>query len=438
MPVASTNISPISKNATATRSDLPRVLVVDDEPAMLELTSDILRRSESGQGARIFQAASLAEARRIIEREDISLLIADVKLPDGDGTTLLKDLRDAQPTAGALIMTGAATLEHSIDCFRGGAIDYLSKPFTAQQFADRVTKALRRQDASARVEKRLVRLRSAVRKLNTARRAVSKKVDLLCNDLVSAYGDLARQFEEVRVKGQFRSTVESATDLEQMLCHTMDWLLRTAGYTNIAIYLAGEEGDFELGAYMKYTLPGSKPLTDALCNGVVETIARDEFVQWTEAEAAEHLTPAELDHLPHHGVIGVNATYLGESLATIVLFRDGKSPFTAEDAATLRAIAPIFAHVLTALAKREGQSDAELDDDAAELYGDSDRDGKPSASSDDADLDGKNWGDDLIDGDQPRGDGKQRRRPRDDDRDERPRKKKDDADWWKRGEPPPY
>jgi hypothetical protein len=41
-------------------------------------------------------------------------------------------------------------------------------------------------------------------------------------------------------------------------------------------------------------------------------------------------------------LIGVNATYLGESLATLVMFRDGKSPFTQDDAATLRAIAPIF------------------------------------------------------------------------------------------------
>ena len=329
-------------------------------------------------------------------------------------------------------MTGDASLEQSVSVFRDGAIDYLPKPFTATQFADRIAKALCRQDANAKVEKRLVRLRSAVRKLNTARRTVSKKVDLLCNDLVSAYGDLARQFEDVRVKESFRTTVNAADDLEQMLCHTMDWLLRTAGYTNIAIYLAGEEGDYELGAYMKYTLAGSKPLTDALCAGVVEHVARDEFVNWTEQEAGEQFSPAELEHLPHHGVIGANATYLGESLATIVMFRDGKSPFTADDLATLRAIAPIFAHVLTTLAKREGAADLDAED-ASDFYGENDadvRDGKGKAGNDEGEA---AWPDDTIDRDEP-----PKRRRRDESDDEKPKKKKDDADWWKRGEPPPF
>jgi len=230
---------------------------------------------------------------------------------------------------------------------------------------------------------------------------VSKKVDLLCNDLVGAYGDLARQFEDVRVKENFRKTIEGAGDLEQMLCHAMDWLLRQCGYANIAIYLSNDDATFDLGAYMKFTISGSKELTEALKGGVIEQIAREDFVQWTDAEAADALSPAELDVIAGHGVMGVNATYLGESLATIVLFRDGKSPFTAEDAATLRGIAPIFAQILTTMAKHEERDEA--DDDAADPL------------------------DELLD-EEP----KKRRKD-----DHRP-KKADDADWWKRGDAAPY
>ncbi len=396
-----------TKNQT---KQTPVVLIVDDEPAMLELSRDILSREVP---SKVFQATSIAEAKRIIDRESIGLMIADVKLPDGDGTTLIAHLQNVQPQAGAMIITGNATLEGSVTSFRNGAIDYLTKPFTATQFAERVSKAIAYQDGVARTEKRLVRLKSAVRKLNNARRMVSKKVDLLCNDLVTAYGDLARQFEDVRVKENFRKTVESAGDLEQMLCHTMDWILRSAGYCNIAIFLAGDDSSFELGAYMKYTVQGTKSLTDALKQGVVEQVAREEFIQWSDREAADALSPGELDHIPNYGVMAVNSTYLGESLATILLFRDGKSPFSADDAAMLRAIAPIFAHVLTTLAKKEG--------------------GEELVEEDGADVD-FNDGPNIGDGYWADEDSKDKNKFKD----EKPKKKKDDADWWKRGEPPPF
>lgn len=405
----------VVSNPTSTQNPTrhkPSILIVDDEPDMLELSQEIFARSVP---SKVFQATSIAEAKRIIDRESISLLIADVSLPDGDGSTLIPHLQNVQPQAGAVIITGNASLEGSVSSFRSGAIDYLAKPFTATQFAERISKAIAYQDGLARTERRLSRLKSAVRKLNSARRMVSKKVDLLCNDLVTAYGDLARQFEDVRVKENFRKTAESATDLEQMLCHTMDWILRAAGYCNIAVFLAGDDTSFELGAYMKYTVQGTKSLTDAIKAGINEQVVRDEFIHWSDREAADALSPAELDHIPNYGVLAVNSTYLGESLATIILFRDGKSPFSADDAAMLRAIAPIFAQVLTTLAKREGV------------------DGEDLVEEDGADVD-FNDETNIGDGYWSAEDEKDKNKFKD----EKPKKKKDDADWWKRGEPPPF
>jgi len=94
-------------------------------------------------------------------------------------------------------------------------------------------KALDRQAFSARQEKRFGKLRDAVRRLNESRRLISKKVDILCNDLVSAYGELSRQLDGVRTQEGFRKYVEKAKDLEQLLCHAMDWMLRQMGYANV-------------------------------------------------------------------------------------------------------------------------------------------------------------------------------------------------------------
>lgn len=385
-------------NASAKRTRTrATVLVVDDEPSMLEIAGDVV----GGElGARVIPARSIAEARAVLSKETIDVAILDVSLPDGQGTAFIGELRELAPQAAAIVISGGASVEQSITCFRNGAIDYLPKPFTAGDLAERVSRAIAYQRGVIRTERRLIRLRAAVRKLNSARHTVQKKVDLLCNDLVSAYGELARQVEDVRVREHFRKTISTAVDLEQLLCHTMDWLLASCGYTNIAVFLAGDDGTFELGAYMKYTLPGSKPLTAALRDGIVNQVSEEEFIHWTDGEAQSSLSDAELDHLAGQTIMAVNSTYLGESLAVVVMFRDGKTPFTAEDEAKLRTAAPIFAHALTNLARR---------DEGHEPY-------EPLDDDHDADS---GWQDE-----------KPRNRKR--------KKDADSADWWKRGEDPPF
>src|SRR5436190_1578429 len=104
-----------------------------------------------------------------------------------------------------------------IECQLVFASDLLPKPFSVSHLVDRVSKALEKQRLTARNGKRLDRLRDAVRRLNVSRRTVSKKVDLLCNDLVGAYGELAKQLDSVRHQESFRKLLAEAKDLEQML-----------------------------------------------------------------------------------------------------------------------------------------------------------------------------------------------------------------------------
>jgi hypothetical protein len=281
-------------------------------------------------------------------------------------------------------------MDGAITAIREGAIDFLPKPFSADALVARVNKALEHQAAAAKVQRRLDRLRDAVKRLNVARRLVSKKVDLLCNDLIGAYGELSKQLDTVRTQEGFRKLLAEAKDLEQMLCHAMDWLLRQLGYSNVAIWLAGDDTDYQLGAYMKYTIPGEPALTEAMKTGLLAQVNREGFLHLSADEAREKLTAKERGILEGQTVLGVTCTYLGEVLAAIVMFRDGQTPFTDDDAEALKAISPIFATSLAGMVR--------------------DEDGEDDSS--------------LLDGD-----------------DEPKKKKKDkssDADWWKRGEDPPF
>ena len=398
----------------------PRVLVVDDEPDLLELIGDLHDggRLTGAVGIDLVRVPTIKAARRELERKAVDLLLTDVHLPDGDGVSLLPLLAAANAAARAIVMTGRPSVEKTVDALRAGAIDYLPKPFTPDALADRMGRALRRQGLDARDHRRLVRLRGAVKRLNAARHHVGKKVDLLCNDLVTAYGELARQVEVVRTEEGFRKLMAEAADLEQLLCHAMDWLLKAMGFSNIAIYLAGEEEDdansppFELGAYMKFTHPGEAPLTEAIRDGLLRKTVNDGPLRFGGIAPAGQspLSKAERQHLDGQAILTESCCYLGESLAGIVLFRDAAQAYTDEDAAILSAVAPLFAVALASLVRR-----------SAEDLGD------PEDSDFGPDADGPK----LSDFDSPGRGGAA----------EKPKGKKDkkgEADWWKRGESPPF
>jgi FixJ family two-component response regulator len=392
-------MAPVVKKATKSKAQAPRILVVDDEPNLIELVGDVV-------GARIdcklIAAKSIDEANKILASTPIELLVADVNLPDGNGTALVSSLKAHQPQATAIVITGQPSMDGAITAIREGAVDFLPKPFSADSLLSRVNTALERQRSIAKAAKRLDRLRDAVKRLNEARRLVSKKVDLLCNDLITAYGELSKQLDSVRTQEGFRKLLAEAKDLEQMLCHAMDWLLRQLGYSNVAIWLAGEEGEYQLGAYMKYTTAGEPALTEAMKCGILKLVNAESFIHLSADEAREKLSAKEKSFLEGQTIHVVTSTNLGEVLAAVVLFRDGKTPFTDDDAQALKAISPIFATALAGMVK-DGDDE---DDDGGSLL---DEDG----------LDGGGAG--GHDGPKPK-----------------KRDKTSDADWWKRGEQPPF
>jgi FixJ family two-component response regulator len=376
----------------------PRILVVDDEPYLIELIGDILRKSLRCQ---VYTAHTLEEARKVMATQGINLLMTDVHLPDGDGMSLLATLHDQQPCATAIIITGAPSLDGAIAAMREGALDFVPKPFSSEQLVSCVRKALDRHTRLAKDEERFQKLREAVKRLNTARKLITRKVDLLCNDLVSAYGELSRQLDGVRTQEGFRKYIAEAGDLEQLLCHAMDWLLRQLGYCNVGVWLAADEGDFQLGAYMKYTIAGDAKLTDAIKKGLLPQVVKDGLVHVPSDQLKGKLTAAELTPLKKQDLLAVNCTYLGEPLAALVFFRDAASPFTPEDEALVKAISPIFALALTQAVRPDAPTGIG-EGEAGPFY-----DGDPADS-------------DTALGDSDR------------------REKKDEADWWKTGGEAPF
>jgi hypothetical protein len=131
------------------------VLVIEDDADTRANLSDILELDEH----RVETAATIAEAKARTDWNDISIILLDRKLPDGNAEDLLPQLREMVPAAEVLIVTGYRDLEGALACLQRGAADYLLKPVNPE--ALRAT--LRRVAKERRLAQQLRLLATAVR-----------------------------------------------------------------------------------------------------------------------------------------------------------------------------------------------------------------------------------------------------------------------------------
>ena len=116
-----------------------RILIVDDEPDMLENCSRILSR----QGYACLTAENGRAALAILEREHPDLLLTDLKMPEMDGMALLRHAHEVDPALPVIMITGFASIESAVAAVREGAFDYLPKSFSVDQLRVAVERALR-------------------------------------------------------------------------------------------------------------------------------------------------------------------------------------------------------------------------------------------------------------------------------------------------------
>jgi len=120
----------------------PRILVVDDE-RMIRWS---LRACFEEAGAQVDEAATLEEARRRLEEQWPSLLVLDLKLPDGDGMDLLEEVQAEGTDLAALVITAFGSLRGAVEAVRKGAFDYVAKPFELDDLLLTAKRALEQRD----------------------------------------------------------------------------------------------------------------------------------------------------------------------------------------------------------------------------------------------------------------------------------------------------
>jgi len=117
---------------------LGRVLVVDDEADTRMLIVDILE----GDGYDICSCPTGEQAMELLEQRDFDLVLSDIKMPGITGVELLRYVRRSGFDTEVILMTAYASVETAVQALRGEAFDYLIKPFSLDEFRQRVRSAI--------------------------------------------------------------------------------------------------------------------------------------------------------------------------------------------------------------------------------------------------------------------------------------------------------
>jgi len=123
------------------RNPLKRVLIVDDEAAIVSLLSTVLR----GKGWDITEARSGTEGIDLLDRSRFDVILTDLVMPGDSGIDLLRASKEVRPDVEVILMTGCATAETAIEAMRNGAFHYIMKPLKIEEVVNLVEKAYSRQ-----------------------------------------------------------------------------------------------------------------------------------------------------------------------------------------------------------------------------------------------------------------------------------------------------
>lgn len=116
-----------------------RILIVDDDPYFLRVLSRIL----SSENFEVSTASGASEASQVLRDKPFDVVISDLRLPDGDGLSLLQGIREAGSAVPVVILTAYGEVDSYLAAMNAGAAEYLNKPIKSDELISVVRSCLR-------------------------------------------------------------------------------------------------------------------------------------------------------------------------------------------------------------------------------------------------------------------------------------------------------
>lgn len=174
------------------------ILLVEADTDLAEMIESHLTQVLS---VRVTRVNSIADAvcEELTARHE--LILSSTALPDGNGTLLIEQIRVTNDCP-IILMGQDPTVDETIDALRHGAADYFVKPFDLGDLTTSVQSWMERLNRQQREQMRHRRLRRTASRIIKDRRDLRQRMELICQDIVRAYKDLAEKVSDTLAEDQ--------------------------------------------------------------------------------------------------------------------------------------------------------------------------------------------------------------------------------------------
>jgi signal transduction histidine kinase len=162
------------------------ILIVDDEKINLDLTARVF----GNRGFKVLTAANAPEALDLIQGYKPEIVVLDYMMPEMNGFSALKEIRQRFPATYVIILTGRGSERIAVELMKAGASDYIVKPFLNQDLVERVEKVLKLRDIEIRNRELLEERDSLVREIASWNRELEERVREKTTELQRVQGEI--------------------------------------------------------------------------------------------------------------------------------------------------------------------------------------------------------------------------------------------------------
>jgi FixJ family two-component response regulator len=286
---------------------------------------------------------SYAAARDAVQEQGIDLVLTAATLDDGSGLALADELALKPELTQTVVVAAQPTVELATAAMRCGAADLIEPDLDWPTLHHRLQQVLTRPTRDRVQAQRAERLQALCQRLNSAREAVNDQVDTLCQDLVSAYQDLANQMDQAMHGTEYAAVLDNELDLETLIRRTLEFLVRKLGKAHGVVYLPCNSDEYSLAGFVSYDSADgpAEMLMDDLADRLVPAVGRqDQPVKLTNHQDIAEWTGDEKGPLQGQHILAFPCRDDDETLAVVCLFRDEAEPFDGQAKDIAGAVAP--------------------------------------------------------------------------------------------------
>ena len=171
---------------------MTRILLIDDEPDLLR----VLARSLKADGHEVATALNGPDGLAAFEGQHPAIVITDIKMPGMSGIEVLKRIKEREPDAEVIIITGHGDMDNAVEALHFGASDFITKPFRGETLAIGIRRAEEKIDLRRRLKEYTLDLENKIEK---STRELRRRSNFLTKVIRSSNDGVVATDEELRI-----------------------------------------------------------------------------------------------------------------------------------------------------------------------------------------------------------------------------------------------